>query len=102
MYYNNILGEDHLVYTNYVALELQRSILSDFLKKIGKDLISGNGTENVNLSVKLFDSRTLLEMFAHQHRQIDFFLNNAYKEKSPVNRIKWVYLFTFYLILIYC
>lgn len=90
------LGDDYLTYTDEATINAQKSILSYILKKIGANILQGTGIMNVSLPIDIFEPRSLLDVFAHQLRLAENFLNKAYQEKKIANKIKWVSFITIY------
>lgn len=62
--------------------------MSYFLKKIGSNLFSGKSIMNISLPINLFDERSLLESFAHNHALAPYFLEKAGREEFDLERMK--------------
>lgn len=87
--YEKKLGEDGFIYVNQDLLKKQKGIVGYFLKSIGSSLLKGNMVMNLSLPINIFDFRSLLEMFVHQHANTDL-LERAAFQKDSIERIKLV------------
>jgi len=83
-------GDFELVFTNSKILEKQRGIMGYFLKKIGSSLLTGQSIMNISLPIKIFDDRSLLELFSHQHSLAPYFLEKAGREEFGIEKMKLV------------
>lgn len=83
-------GDSALIYTDEEAINKQRGILQYILKRIGTNLLSGTGIMNISLPIRIFDERSLLEVFACQLALSPYFLEKAGLAKSPIERLKYV------------
>ncbi len=83
-------GDNELTFTNKKLLEKQRGVIGYFIKKIGSNLLTGQSIMNISLPINLFDERSLLELFAHQHALAPFFLEKAGREEFGIEKIKLV------------
>ena len=59
------------------------------------NIIKGNMVMNLSLPINIFDYRTLLEMFVHQHINLGF-LERAAVCRDPLERIKLVLYLYYY------
>lgn len=86
--------DEGLVFTDKVQLDKQREVLSYLIKKISKTLFkSGESIMNVSLPVEIFDSRTLLQVFAYELGYSEVYLNKAFYSFNNIERLKWVTVF---------
>lgn len=83
-------GDEGFVFTDENAIQAQRAVLGQIIKNIGTNVLSGSGIMNVTLPINIFDPRSLLDVFAHQHRQLEYFMELCLNEKMLANRMKWV------------
>lgn len=87
--YDRVLGTDGLVYTNQAVIEKQRSVAGYLIKNIGLNLIKGKSIMNVSLPINIFDTRSILELFAWQNAYAATLLELGGKCKSPLEKIKY-------------
>jgi len=86
-------GDFELVFTNTKIIDKQRGIVGYFLKKIGSVLLSGESIMNISLPISLFDERSLLESFSHQHALAPYYLEKAGREEFALEKMKLVIVF---------
>jgi hypothetical protein len=84
-------GNNALKFTDQDCIEKQKGIISDIITRLGKNILTGNGIMNVSLPIRIFDERSLLEVFAHQCSLAPRFLEKAHLEEDPLNKLKYVY-----------
>ena len=87
-------GEEAFVFTDPETLDKQRAVLTHVIKSFGSNLLSGSGIMNVTLPINIFDTRSLLDLFAHQHRQLEYFMSKCLKEKHQAAKLKWISAFS--------
>ena len=83
------IGSNDLIYTNKEFLEKQRNLFSYFIKKIGSNILQGKNIMNLSLPIFIFDTRSLLEMWVWQNGYCSIYLEKAFLEKDPIERIKY-------------
>jgi hypothetical protein len=83
------IGSNDLIYTNKEFLEKQRNLFSYFIKKIGSNILQGKNIMNLSLPIFIFDTRSLLEMWVWQNGYCSIYLEKAFLEKDPLERIKY-------------
>ena len=84
-------GDTALTYTDEEAIKKQRGILQYILKRIGTNLLSGTGIMNISLPIRIFDERSLLEVFACQLALSPDFLEKAGSIDDPLEKMKLVH-----------
>jgi hypothetical protein len=83
-------GDNALKFIDQDCIERQKGIITDIISKLGKNLLTGNGIMSVSLPIRIFDERSLLEVFAYQCSLAPYFLEKASKEETPLNKLKHV------------
>lgn len=83
-------GDNGFIFTDQKSIDSQRSVLGYLIKSIGHNLVNGTSVMNISLPISIFDSRSILDNFAYQHRQFEYFMDKACEETKPPNRLKWV------------
>ena len=83
-------GSDGLEFTDQEFIQKQSGIISELLSKVGKNIISGNGIMNVSLPIRIFDERSLLEVFAFQSSLAPYFLEKGALQDDPLEKLKYV------------
>jgi hypothetical protein len=83
-------GENALKFTDHDCIEKQKGIITDIITKIGSNILTGNGIMNVSLPIRIFDERSLLEVFAHQCCLAPHFLEKGALEDTPLDKLKHV------------
>lgn len=61
-YYERILKEEGLIFTDKKTLDEQSKVITYLIKKLGSTLIKGESIMNISLPVTIFDKRTLLQV----------------------------------------
>lgn len=87
-------GDTGLMFTDKEIIKKQKGVLQYMLKRIGSSLLNGSGIMNVSLPIRIFDERSLLEVFAFQLCLSPYFLEKAGASDSALERLKLVYLFS--------
>jgi hypothetical protein len=87
--YAKEIGSDEIIYINKEFIEKQRNLFSYFIKKIGSNILQGKNIMNISLPIFIFDPRSLLEMWVWQNGYCDEFLEKAFLEKDPIERLKY-------------
>jgi hypothetical protein len=82
-------GDTFLKFIEQRTIEKQRGVLKHLLSKMGANFLSGSGIMNVSLPINIFDERSLLEVFAHQHRLCPYFLEKAGECEDPIDKLKY-------------
>jgi hypothetical protein len=83
-------GDSALKFIDQDCIEKQKGIIKDIITKLGKNILTGNGIMNVSLPIRIFDQRSLLEVFAHQCSLAPYFLEKAYLQENPLDKLKYV------------
>ena len=53
-----------MIFTNTTVIEKQRAVAGYMIKNIGLNLIKGKSIMNVSLPINIFDTRSILELYA--------------------------------------
>jgi hypothetical protein len=83
-------GDNALKFIDQDCIEKQKGIITEIITKLGKNILSGNGIMSVSLPIRIFDERSLLEVFAHQCSLAPYFLEKAKDEENPLDKLKYV------------
>jgi hypothetical protein len=83
-------GNNALEFTDEECIQKQSGIITELISKLGKNIIQGKGIMNVSLPIRIFDERSLLEVFAHQICLAPHFLEKAGLEEDPLEKMKYV------------
>lgn len=83
-------GDTSLTFIDEDTFKRQRGILTHVISKIGTNILAGKGIMNISLPIKLFDSRSVLEIFAFESKYAPHFLEKAGEEENEIERLKLV------------
>ncbi len=83
-------GSKGLEFTDQECIQKQSGIVTELISKLGKNILQGKGIMNVSLPIRIFDERSLLEVFAHQICLAPHFLEKAGQEEDPLEKLKFV------------
>ena len=85
-------GASSLEFIDQEIIQKQSGIITELISKLGKNIIQGKGIMNVSLPIRIFDERSLLEVFGHQCRLAPNFLEKGGLEEDPLEKLKYVEL----------
>ena len=83
-------GTIGMEYINQIEIKKQRGVMSYMIKKIGANLLTGKSIMNVSLPIYIFESRSIMEIWAFNYSFAPTFLKKA-AQSDPVERLKLVY-----------
>ena len=87
--YERKFGSDGMIYTNNTIIEKQRAIAGYMVKNIGLNLIKGKSIMNVSLPINIFDTRTILELYAWQNAYASILLEQGGLATDKMEKLKW-------------
>ena len=82
-------GSDGMIFTNYSVIEKQKAVVGYLLKNIGYNLIKGKSIMNVSLPINVFDTRTILELYAWQNAYASILLEKGALATDKLEKLKW-------------
>ncbi len=71
--------------------ERQRGIITDVLKNLKTNIISGKSIVGLSMPVRIFEPRSQIERVTDAMRFYPYYLGKASKIKDPVERIKFIH-----------
>lgn len=78
-----------LIFLDKDVGERQGKAVAWLLKKIGTNILKGQSVMNISLPVYVFDSRTMLEVFAHEVRFAPYFIERIHYSDNKIEKLKW-------------
>jgi hypothetical protein len=87
--YDRRFGSDGLIFTNNAIIEKQRAVAGYMIKNIGINLIKGKSIMNVSLPINIFDTRSILELYAWQNAYASILLEKGGLAIDKVEKLKW-------------
>jgi len=87
--YERKLGSDGLTFTNTNVIEKQRAVAGYMIKNIGLNLIKGKSIMNVSLPINIFDTRSILELYAWQNAYAAILLEKGGQAVDKMDKLKW-------------
>jgi hypothetical protein len=87
--YERKIGGSSLSFTNQEVVDKQRAVAGYLIKKIGLNIIKGKSIMNISLPINIFDTRSILELFAWQNAYAAILLEKGGQEKDPEEKIKY-------------
>lgn len=81
---------------NYLNKELvvrQRKVLSNLIKRMGMNLVSGKSIMSISLPVEIFSPHSFLERFAKSFGYAPAMFGKAGESKDPVEQMKYTVVF---------
>lgn len=92
-HYQRIKNGSGLVLTDQKCKDTIRNTANWLLKKIKNTILKGQPVMNISLPVIISDYRSMLQVFAYELKHAPLFLNRAFIEKNPIEKLKWVSVF---------
>jgi hypothetical protein len=62
--YERKFGSDDMLITNNTIIDKEQAVAGYMIKKIGLNLIKGKSIMNISLPINIFDTRSILELYA--------------------------------------
>jgi hypothetical protein len=88
--YERKFGSDGMLFTNNTIIDKQRAVAGYMIKKIGLNLIKGKSIMNISLPINIFDTRSILELYAWQNAYAAILLEKAGTVKgNALEKIKY-------------
>lgn len=89
--------KEGLLYINQEEMDRIYKTVKYLVSKFGQNLLQGKSILSISFPVFIFDTRTLHEVFAFEHRYTPLYLTRAYyannNDKDHLERLKWVTVF---------
>ena len=83
-------NEDGLILTNKKQLDAIKKTIGWLLKKLGETILKGGSVMNISLPVNIFDTRTMLQVFAYEIIESPFYFNLVYYLNDPLEKLKYI------------